>query len=195
MERILADELVDHIGERVEVMGWLHNLRRIGKVNFLILRDRTGLFQAVVGTEQLDPLEGLQMESVLEIAGVVVEAPTVARGVELHEVELQVITPVKEVVPLELNKPRISASLPVFLDHAVIGHRHPRQRAILRISSGIVAGFRRTLDGMGFTEIFSPKIVASATEGGSNVFQIDYFGHPAFLAESSILQTNYGGRL
>jgi len=184
MERVLASQLADNVGERVQVMGWLYNLRRLGKVNFLILRDRTGLIQAVIDREKLDHLDGLQTESVLAITGAVVKAPSVALGVELQEVEVQVITPVREALPFELNKPQLSATLPVFLDHAVVGHRHPRQRAILRIASGIVAGFRNVLDTQGFTEIFSPKIVASATESGTNVFQIDYFGRPAFLAQS-----------
>ncbi len=184
MERILAEQLLQRIGERVRIMGWLHNLRRLGRVNFVILRDRTGLVQAVVGAEQLEALEGLQVESVLEMTGTVVEAPSVASGVELHEVELNVITPVKETLPFELNKPRVSASLPVFLDHAVVGQRHPRQRAVLRIAAGIVAGFRKTLHAEGFTEIFSPKMVASATESGANVFQLDYFGQTAYLAQS-----------
>ncbi len=184
MVRVLSNELPQHIGERVMIMGWLHNLRRLGRVNFLILRDRGGFVQAVIGTEKLGSLEALGTESVLEVSGVVVKAPSVALGVELHEVELKVITPVRETLPFELNKPALSASLPVFLDHAVIGHRHPRQRAILRIASGVVAGFRETLAAQGFTEIFSPKIVAGATESGANVFQLDYFGQPAYLAQS-----------
>jgi nondiscriminating aspartyl-tRNA synthetase len=184
MERVLTNELKERVGDRVRVMGWMHNLRRLGRVNFLLLRDRKGLVQAVLGSEQLDALEGLQMESVLEITGDVVEAPSVALGVELANVALNVITSVTEILPFELNKPEVPATLPVFLDHAVVGHRHPRQRAILRVASGIVAGFRKTLEAMGFTEIFSPKIVASATESGANVFQIDYFGQPAYLAQS-----------
>jgi nondiscriminating aspartyl-tRNA synthetase len=184
MKRVLANELSHFIGKRVKIMGWLYNLRRLGKVNFVILRDRTGFVQAVAAPAQLAVLEGLQVESVLEVTGVVVEAPAVSLGVELQDIDMQVLTPVKEILPFELNKAQISASLPVFLDHAVVGHRHPRQQAVLRIASGIVAGFRRTLEAKGFTEIFSPKIVAGATESGANVFQIDYFGQPAFLAQS-----------
>jgi len=184
MKRIPVSELKNHIGRRVKLQGWLHNLRRMGQVNFLLLRDRTGLAQAVLGKEDLAPLEGLQMESVLEVSGVVTAAPPAPSGVELHDVELGVITPVAEILPFELNKPDVAATLPVFLDHATVGHRHPRRRAILRLAAGIAAGFRTTLDAAGFTEIFSPKIVASATESGANVFQIDYFGQPAYLAQS-----------
>ena len=184
MRRVLSSELPDHVGEHVKLMGWLHNVRRLGRVNFLILRDRAGLAQAVVGPDQLRVLDDIQMESVLALTGTVVEAPTVALGAELNAVDIEVISPVHDTPPFELNKPSITAGLPVFLDHAVVGQRHPHQQAVLRIAAGVVAGFRRTLEGMGFTEIFTPKIVASATESGTNVFQIDYFGQPAYLAQS-----------
>jgi len=184
MKRIVASELSQHVGERVTMAGWLHNLRRMGRVNFLLLRDRTGLAQAVLGKEDLAPLEGLQMETVLEVSGTVVEAPSAPLGLELHEVELKVVSPVADTLPFELNQPHLSASLPVFLDHATVGQRHPRQQATLRLAAGIAAGFRQALDAEGFTEIFTPKIVASATESGANVFQLDYFGQPAYLAQS-----------
>ncbi|MFL7792926.1 MAG: amino acid--tRNA ligase-related protein, partial [Anaerolineae bacterium] len=184
MTRISASELKEHIGKQVKLQGWLHNLRRLGQVNFLLLRDRTGLAQAVLGKEDLTPLENLQMETVLEVSGVVSEAPPAPLGVELHDVKVEVITPVTEILPFELNKPDVAATLPVFLDHATVGHRHPRRRAVLRLAAGVAAGFRKTLNAAGFTEIFSPKIVASATESGANVFQIDYFGQPAYLAQS-----------
>jgi nondiscriminating aspartyl-tRNA synthetase len=78
----------------------------------------------------------------------------------------------------------LRTSLPVFLDHAVIGLRHPTRRAIFRLSAGIMAGFRATLNGLGFTEIQTPKLVASATEGGANVFAVKYFDRQAYLAQS-----------
>ena len=184
MERILASQLGAHVGERVTVMGHLHNLRRLGRLNFLILRDRSGLAQAVLNPDQLGPVEGLQMESVLAVTGMVEQTGIERPPFELHDAVVSVITPVEEVLPFELNKPRVLANLPVFLDHATVGNRHPRRRAILRIAAGIVAGYRSALDARGFTEIFSPKIVASATESGANVFRIDYFGKPAYLAQS-----------
>jgi nondiscriminating aspartyl-tRNA synthetase len=76
------------------------------------------------------------------------------------------------------------ATLPTRLDHAPLTLRHPRQRAVFRISAAAVAGFRAVLDARGFTEIHTPKLVASATESGANVFGIDYFGRRAFLAQS-----------
>jgi nondiscriminating aspartyl-tRNA synthetase len=95
-----------------------------------------------------------------------------------------VITPVTSALPFSLNKNRIRANQPAFLDHAVIGQRHLKQRAVLRLASGIMHGFRQTLDREGFTEIQTPKLVASATESGANVFRVEYFAQTAYLAQS-----------
>ena len=86
MKSIPVAKIKDHIGQRVKLQGWLHNPRRLGQVNFLLLRDRTGLAQAVLSKEDLAPLENLQMETVLEVNGVVSEAPPAPSGVELHDV-------------------------------------------------------------------------------------------------------------
>jgi nondiscriminating aspartyl-tRNA synthetase len=183
-ERTLAREIKASVGRRVKLQGWLHNLRKQGKVNFLILRDRTGLVQAVAFPEDLAVIQGLQMESVLEVEGTVVEAPPAPGGYELREITISVITPVTDVAPFTFHQKEFNASLSFFLDHAAVGQRFPRQRAILKLTAAAVEGFRKTLQSRGFTEIFTPKIVAGATESGANVFQIDYFGQPGYLAQS-----------
>ena len=97
---------------------------------------------------------------------------------------MEVITPVTEPAPVPLQQKRLKAGLPTLLDHAVVANRHPERRAVFRLASGAMAGFRATLMGKHFTEIQSPKLVASATEGGANVFKLAYFGGDAFLAQS-----------
>ncbi len=86
--------------------------------------------------------------------------------------------------PFDLYRPAVTAGLPTILDHAPTTLRHPSLRAGLRIAAASEAGFRAVLSARGFTEIHTPKIVASATESGANVFAIDYFGQPAYLAQS-----------
>ena len=81
--------------------------------------------------------------------------------------------------PFEINKKEVKATLSTFLDHGVVGLRHPNKWALFRLSAGIMAGFRATLTGLGFTEVQTPKLVASATESGANVFKVDYFGRAA----------------
>ncbi len=86
--------------------------------------------------------------------------------------------------PFDLYRPTLGASLPTQLDHAAVALRHPLRQAAFRLSAAAAAGFRSTLDEQGFVEIHTPKIVASATESGANVFGLDYFGRPAYLAQS-----------
>src|SRR5438477_1452099 len=177
--RVLSSELSAHAGERVTMAGWLHAKRELGSVTFVGLRDRAGMAQVVV-----EPPFELSAETVVEVEGVVVAAEQAPGGVELHEPSFRVLAEPAEPPPLELRRPELKESLPVLLDHAPLAWRHPRERAKLEVLAASVAGFRRTLDGLGFTEICTPKIVASATESGANVFRLDYFGRPAYLAQS-----------
>ena len=187
MERIRTVEVGEHVGERVRVAGWLHSLRRLGGVNFLVVRDGWGIVQVVTESEaELGPLQDgvLGVESIVAVEGVVVSEAQAPGGVELHQPRIDVITPVTEVPPVPLNKRKITANIGTLLDHAVVTNRHPARRAVLRLGAGVMAGFRSTLIERGFTEIQTPKIVAAATESGANVFKLDYFGRPAFLAQS-----------
>jgi len=187
MKRIRTTEASSYIGQRVRVVGWLHVLRRLGGVSFIILRDGWGTIQAVAEDEaDLEPLlaDSLGVETVLAIEGIIVANAQAPNGLELHQLRLEVITPVSEPLPFPINKRVLKANLSTLLDHAVLADRHPARRAIFRLAAGVMAGFRHTLTRLGFTEIQSPKIVASATESGANVFQINYFGRPAFLAQS-----------
>jgi len=185
MLEIRSVEAAAHIGEEVCLKGWLHNLRRLGGVSFLVLRDGWGTLQAVTENEaDLEPLAGLSLGTVITLAGRLVAAPQIAAGVELHQPKIEVITAVTEPPPIPLHKAAIKASLPVLLDHAVVANRHPQRQAIFRLSAAAMAGFRATLHAKQFTEVQTPKIVASATESGANVFKLDYFGRTAYLAQS-----------
>ena len=185
MERIRTTEAAGYVGQAVRLQGWLHQFRELGKINFLIIRDGWGTFQAVVADEAaLAALRSAQVESIIEVRGIVVAEPQAPGGVELRQTQVEILAPVEEPPPIELNKREMKASLETFLEHAVVGLRHPKRRAVLRIAAAAMAGFRRTLDERGFTEIQTPKVLGSATEGGANVFTVDYFGQPAYLAQS-----------
>ena len=185
MERIYTSEIKEHVGQRVRLAGWLHALRRLGGVNFLVLRDVRGTAQIVVDTPAaLATLDGLLPETVLSVEGDVALEPQAPGGIELHAPVFEILSPVRDALPFSLNKPSVKANLPVFLDHAVVGLRHPTRRALFRLSAGVMAGYRATLNSLGFTEIQTPKLVASATEGGANVFAVKYFERTAYLAQS-----------
>jgi nondiscriminating aspartyl-tRNA synthetase len=177
--RVLSTELGAHVGERVTLAGWLHSKRELGAVSFVLVRDRAGLAQVVV-----DGAVELQPETVIEVDGLAAAAPPAPGGVELQEPSFRVLAEPAEPPPVELRRPELKEMLPTILDHAPVALRHPRERAKFRIAAASVAGFRAALDGLGFVEVSTPKIVASATETGANLFSFDYFGRPAFLAQS-----------
>lgn len=183
--RIWSRDLRQHIGERIELAGWLHRYRALGQIGFLILRDRTGLAQVVITEQELrDQVASLGHESVLRIKGTVVEEPQAPQGIELHDPEVEVVSAVAGQLPVDLYRPQLNAQLPTILDHSVLTNRHPVRRAYLEIAAALTAGFRTALDRRDFVEIHTPKLVGSATEGGANVFRLDYFGRDAYLAQS-----------
>ncbi len=185
MKRILSTELAQHAGERVMVAGWLHRLRRLGGINFLALRDGWGILQAVIDDpSELAKLAPLADESVLSIEGVVTEEAQAPGGYELRQCRVHVLVAVEEPPPFELNKRVLKPNLDVFLDHAAVGLRHPQKRAIFHLGAGVMHAFRSYLRSERFTEIQSPKLVGTATEGGANVFPVDYLGRTAYLAQS-----------
>ena len=185
MERIWTTDIGQHVGERVRLAGWLHRLRRLSNVSFLILRDGKGLAQIVVeDPEVVARLDLLPAETVLSVEGEVAAQPQAPGGVEIHHPAIDVIAAAAEPPPFDLFRPAIKAHLPTVLDHAPVALRHPRHRALFRLSAALMSGFRATLQAMDFVEIQTPKLVATATEGGANVFAVDYFGRPAYLAQS-----------
>lgn len=180
--RVLIADLGAHLGERVEVQGWLHAIRALGRTNFVILRDRSGMAQVVTPVEQLSALPPL--ESAVAATARVSPDSRAPLGVELAEPVFSVRGEASGPPLIDLTKPQLAGALPFLLDHAPIALRHPSRAAAARLSSALVRGFRSELDALGFQEVFTPKILGTATEGGANVFQLDYFGRPAFLAQS-----------
>lgn len=176
--RVLAAEIPAHVGERVRVAGWVHRGRELKSVTFVVLRDRSGLAQVVASGPA--PAE----ETVVEVTGLVTANPKAPGGAELVEPSITVLGEAVVPPPFDLYRPAVPATLPTILDHASVALRHPALRARFELSAASVAGFRRALDGLGATEIHTPKIVGSATESGANVFGVDYFGRRAFLAQS-----------
>jgi nondiscriminating aspartyl-tRNA synthetase len=185
MQRTLAVDLAAHVGRRVRTAGWLHHQRQLARVAFLLVRDRSGIAQIVL-TDKADrkALERLFAETVIEVEGTVVANDQAPAGVELVEPTIVVLTESASAPPFELRRPQLNAQLPTLLDHASVSLRHPPRRALAQIAAASASGFRTALDHAGFTEVFTPKVVAVATESGANVFPIDWFGTRAYLAQS-----------
>jgi nondiscriminating aspartyl-tRNA synthetase len=180
VSRVLCAEVPAHVGERITIAGWLHRHRELKSVTFVVIRDRSGLAQVVLPGGTPVPAE----ETAILVEGLVVASDQAPGGAELTE---PVLTPLSEPAcppPFDLYRPAVTATLPTILDHAPTTLRHPLLQAGFQIAAASAAGFRAALTSLDFTEIFTPKIVESATEGGANVFRLDYFGRPAYLAQS-----------
>jgi nondiscriminating aspartyl-tRNA synthetase len=185
MQRILSTHLASYAEQTVTIAGWIHRRRLLKSVAFLIVRDAGGLSQVVVAEPATRAqLEQLSEESVVEVVATVSRNEQAPGGVELTGPSIRVLAAVDVPLPFELHRPVLTASLPTQLDHAALALRHPARRAALKVSAAVTAGFRAGLAEQGFTEIQTPKIVASATESGANVFELDYFGRPGYLAQS-----------
>jgi nondiscriminating aspartyl-tRNA synthetase len=183
--RIWSQELPQHVGEQVEVAGWLHNQRRLARVTFALVRDARGITQVVVEDEvNRKELATWPDESVVRVSGTVAAVAQAPGGLEIHDPAFELISLAAADPPVELRRPALDVQLPTLLDNAPITWRHPRQRAFASIAATSTSGFRDTLAALGFTEIHTPKLVGSTTEGGANVFRVDYFGRDAYLAQS-----------
>ncbi|MCB1212688.1 MAG: aspartate--tRNA(Asn) ligase, partial [Chlamydiia bacterium] len=189
MMRTLSRDISERIGEEIEVRGWLHSLRSMGKLSFLIVRDRSGLIQVVIEQkEELKKLSGLQPGSVLRVRGTAVAASQASIGVELVSPLIEVEVPIQEVPPVEFNKPQIPSDLEHILDHRAIALRNRELQAVFKIQAGIAHAYRLYMhDVVEAVEYFAPNIIGVSSEGGSECFHVDYFGHSATLAQSSQL--------
>jgi len=184
MERSYAEELPKRAGERVRLDGWLQHRRELSNVTFVILRDATGTAQIAVPSGDAGGLAALHNESAIEVVGTAVADERAPGGVELRDAVITAIAPATAAPPFELGRPSLEAALPTLLDHAAVALRHPPRRAAFRLMDASVAAFRAHLCTQRFTEVFTPKIVATATESGANCFRLDYFGRLAYLAQS-----------
>lgn len=170
-------------GTPVRLQGWVHRRRDLAAVAFLILRDRSGLAQVVLKDAAARAVYAPE-ETTVEVLGTLSANPAAPGGVEVTEPAVSLLTEPAQTPPVQLWRPQLSAGLPTLLDHAPVAWRHPAQRARWELAAASLRGFRSSLDATGFTEIQTPKLVASATESGANVFEVDYFGRTAYLAQS-----------
>lgn len=186
MARILNSELSAHIGETVTIHGWLHKKRLLGGLNFITLRDRSGLAQTLIIDDELEKLRGLQIGTVLALTGKVVADERAPGGAELHDVIVDVLVPVTDESPIEIDKPlgHESENLETLFDNRVIGLRSLQEQTIFKVQSTLVRAMRNYFYDNGFVEMHTPKLLAEATEGGAEVFKLDYFGKTATLAQS-----------
>jgi len=182
MQRTLVEDLSAHCGEQVLVKGWLERIRELSTVTFLILRDRTGTVQIAADPKLYAELK-LSTESVVEVLGRVHSEPRAKAGFEVAADKFTVLSRAEN-LPIQINGPVLNVPLELALDNRVLSLRHRLINPIFRIQAALVHGFQTFLSREGFVQVFTPKIVASGTEGGTELFPLQYFEEKAFLCQS-----------
>ena len=183
MKRVMINELENYLETKVLIKGWVERIRKLKSITFLILRDRTNKVQCVVSNEILENLN-LRLESVIEIEGLVKSSKNKLNIFELSVESIEVLNAVEEELPIEINKEDLEVNLDTMLNNRVLSLRHESKKAIFKVQNLVTEGFREFLTKEGFTEIFTPKIVAEGAEGGTEMFEVKYFENKAYLAQS-----------
>jgi len=179
MERTLTRDAMKKNGETVEVSGWVHRVRNLGGVVFIILRDRSGSIQLVTDKEFTYPVE-----SVLRVQGKVNENEKAPGGYEIAMESYEVLAAAEPDLPISVNQDPESLSLEAILDNRMISLRNPKILSIFRLQAACVKAFADFFRGEDFTQIKTSKIIGGGSEGGTNLFSMDYFGKTAYLAQS-----------
>lgn len=187
MNRVLARDVKAHVGETIDIRGWIHKKRLLGGLNFISVRDRSGLVQTLIESkDEVEKLRGMQIGTVVHLKGVVVEDERAPGGAELHDVIVTIEVPVTDEPPIEIDKPIMhkAENLDTLFEYRVLNIRNLQEQKIFKIRNSIVRFIREYLYEQEFQEIDTPKLIGKPTEGGAEVFTLDYFGQEASLAQS-----------
>ncbi|MEM4552958.1 MAG: aspartate--tRNA(Asn) ligase [Ignisphaera sp.] len=176
------------VGQEVVLAGWIHQIRDLGGKKFIVLRDGSGYIQITISKDSvssdiLATIQDLTFETVLQVKGIVKEDPRAPRGVEITPIQINILNKARSPLPLDVSG-KVKADLDTRLRERVLDLRRAEMRAIVMIMNTAIRTIRNVLISKGFVEVFTPKIIATATEGGANLFPVIYFGKEAFLAQS-----------
>jgi nondiscriminating aspartyl-tRNA synthetase len=173
---------------RAEVCGWVHEVRDLGGLAFFLIRDRTGIIQVTIPKKRasesvLNAAKQVSRESVVRVAGIVKAIDKAPGGRELVPDLFEIISMADSPLPLDVVE-KVPADLDTRLDARFLDARRPRVAAVFQIRSAVMHAIGQYLHHEGFINITTPKIVAAATEGGTELFPIAYFDKEAFLNQS-----------
>jgi aspartyl-tRNA synthetase len=188
MQQLLSpSELKALVGKEVTLAGWVHDSRVLGGISFVLLRNSKGIVQIAAPKKAVPPevsetIAGLHQEDVILCTGLAKESKAARSGVEVVPTEVKVVS--RAAVPLPLDPRGVTpASLDTRLQWRSLELRRPESSAIFRIENAVVQGFEDYLQANGFIRAFTPSIIGGVSEGGSEVFKLDFYGKPAFLRQ------------
>jgi nondiscriminating aspartyl-tRNA synthetase len=186
MKRSYVQDLT--IGKDVLLKGWVYESRIMSKMAFVLLRDSTGIVQCIIKNQDvLKIAQDLTLESVVEITGKVLKADVKAefarKDLEIEVKSLNILNKAEK-LPIQVNEKTVKAELPTRLDNRSLDIRKQNIHAIFKIQSTISNSFREYFYKQNFLEIQPPGIIATSTEGGTDLFEVKYFDKKAYLAQS-----------
>lgn len=175
-------------GKTVTIMGWIREIRNLGGIRFLIVQDREGTVQITIphkeaAKELLEKTDSLQRRYVIGVNGTVKKTEMTPRKVEVIPNAIRIFATAQHPLPLDVTG-RTPAQIDVRLDARALDLSRQENQAIFRIQHVAMDTIHNFLSDMGFIEVHTPRIIASATEGGAALFTVSYFEQEAFLAQS-----------
>ena len=182
LERTFISEVKDSQDETILLRGWVYKIIDLSNIVFVKLRDKSGIIQLVTNKEQI---EGLKLENAIEVIGKKSKNEKAPGGIEIIVDEIKILgRTYDDKLPFEINSYKNKAALETQLDHRTIALRRPEIRAIFKVQNEIEQAFRDYLRSKNFEQIHTAKIIDSSTEGGSEMFTVNYFDRRSFLAQS-----------
>ena len=182
LERVFISELRSVKEETIMLRGWVHKIIDLSHVVFVKLRDKSGIVQLVCDKDQV---KDLRLENAIEVIGTKCENEKAPGGIEIIVKDIKIVgTTYYEKLPFEVNSFKNNVTLETQLDHRTIALRRPEIRAIFKVQNEIETAFRNYLKEKNFEQIHTAKIIDSSTEGGSEMFTVNYFDRRSFLAQS-----------
>lgn len=191
MERTFIENAGTLVGQQVRFKGWIYRYRALAKTVFIVLRDCTGTVQIVADPNKISGL-GLKLDDVIEVQGKVRAEPRSKQGFEVDLIEIKILNTSAHDLPFNSSSEISTVGMDIILDHRPLSVRTEFVHETFKVQSAILENFRNYLTKNHFTEIVTSKIVASGTEGGTNLFEIKYFERAAYLAQSPQFYKEHG---
>ena len=190
-KRIFTSSVADHVGESILLRGWVYRLRTLANTTFIVLRDCTGEAQCVLASSRLKD-NHIKLDDAVELLGRVRRDSRAKAGHEVDVDALRVLNAASNKLPFNSSASIASVGQEARLEYRPLAARNDEVGNVFRIQAAILKYFRQYLESRHFTEIITSKIVASGTEGGTNLFAIDYFDRVAYLAQSPQFYKEHG---
>jgi len=179
-----SDQIHDRIvGQEISIAGWIEDIRNIGKVAFLTVRDVRGATQVIVSNDTMKKAIGTPRQSAVIVSGVVQHSKSKDFPLELKAGKIAIVGEALHPLPIDPTG-RVESGLDKRLDSRALDLRNPKTSSIFLLRSKVLDDIRMTLRSEGFVEVNTPKIIGSASEGGANLFGFEYFKKQAYLAQS-----------